>query len=250
MSAFEWRPLADEIARWRERGLALRLWLRDDDASQPTPALERLIAVSRRHERPLLLAVIPARAGPALAARLAHEHLILPCQHGFAHVNHAPAGEKKSELGAHRPLDMVLAELAAGRDRMRTLFGARTAPILVPPWNRIAPALVDALPQLGFAALSCFGPAVSRPPPLQIINCDLDIINWRGGRVSFPPAELTRQLVAQLADARGRGGASVGVLLHHLIHDENAWIWLDGLCAQLHDTAIAWSPSLAPTTKT
>ena len=36
-------PLLDEIDRRQNTGRPLRLWLRDDDAVEPTPALERLL---------------------------------------------------------------------------------------------------------------------------------------------------------------------------------------------------------------
>ena len=243
MSAGEWQGLTEEIARWREARLPLRLWLRDDDAIAPTPALERLIALARRHRVPILLAVIPALAGPALAARLAEEPLLSPCQHGVAHVNHAGAGDKKAELGARRPLDAVLAELAAGRGRMRARFGPRALPVLVPPWNRVAREVVDRLPGLGFAALSAFGPPlVAAPPGLASINCHLDIVNWREDRASFPQAVLTARLATLLGEARMRGGGPVGILLHHLVHDENAWTWLDKLCARVGaETDDAWA---------
>ena len=52
---------------------------------------------------------------------------------------------------------LVLGELGTGRMALERLFGARPLPVLVPPWNRIAPALVPTLPEIGFAGLSTFG---------------------------------------------------------------------------------------------
>jgi hypothetical protein len=52
---------------------------------------------------PLALAVIPADAEPALNERIAGLPGLAILQHGYAHQNHAPATEKKQELGPHRP---------------------------------------------------------------------------------------------------------------------------------------------------
>ena len=71
-----WQPLVGELQRWRQAGRAADLWLRDDDAVEPTAALDRLLALAGRHSIPLTLAVIPAHAGEALAVRLSGEPLV------------------------------------------------------------------------------------------------------------------------------------------------------------------------------
>ena len=80
-----------------------------------------------------------------------------PVVHGWSHENHAPDGQKKQELGPHRPLEAVLGELARGFETIAGLFGDRMAPVLVPPWNRIDIALIPHLAAVGFRALSTFG---------------------------------------------------------------------------------------------
>ena len=247
MTGEGWDTLRRELDLWQAQGMTARLWLRDDDAVAPTPALERLIALARRWQAPALLAVIPVLATPQLAELLADEPLITPCQHGYAHANHAGLREKKCELGAQRPLAKVMDDLRRGKDRLAALFGAPALPLLVPPWNRIAPDVTAALPSLGFKILSAFGPQSAAPPPrLAQINCDLDIIDWHSGRGCVPPAALNARFAAVLAEARARGGAPVGVLTHHLVHDAVAWSYLDTLmeCIELH-TAARWLPVFA-----
>ena len=241
-----WPALHHELDQWQAQGLTARLWLRDDDASALTPALEQLISLARRWQAPVLLAVIPALAQPALVQRLVNEPLVTPCQHGYAHINHAPEGEKKCELGAHRTPADVLAGLAAGRARLAQLFGARVAPVLVPPWNRIAPGLVPQLPGIGFAALSTFGPDKGAGVPgLERINCDLDVIDWHNGRRGVAPALLNARLLGLLASARAAGGAPVGILAHHLVHDAAAWDWLETVLAHTHShPAVQWQQAL------
>ena len=111
----KWHWLAEQISR---AGPRTRFWLRDDDAVAPTPALDHLLHVTERHHVPVALAIIPALAGQALVTRLEESRMACPVVHGWAHCNHAPDGSKKQELGLHRPLAVVLEELAGARQRM------------------------------------------------------------------------------------------------------------------------------------
>ena len=122
-----WRPLSAELDRWKRAGRVAELWLRDDDAVQPTAALDRLLDLTARHAIPALLAVIPAHAGEPLAARLAPEPGIAVAVHGWAHENHAPDGEKKQELGPHRAGRFVLGELARAKAVIDRLFAGQAA---------------------------------------------------------------------------------------------------------------------------
>ncbi len=45
-------PLYRELQRWRDAGRVARLWLRDDDAIEPTAALERLLAETKNYGIP------------------------------------------------------------------------------------------------------------------------------------------------------------------------------------------------------
>jgi peptidoglycan/xylan/chitin deacetylase (PgdA/CDA1 family) len=211
------RSLRGEIARRADIGKPLRLWLRDDDAIEPTAALDRLLALTAKHRVPVLFAVIPALTGEALSRRLADEGHVSVAVHGWSHQNHASSGEKNQELGIHRPSEQVLAELRAGLKILSTLHAGRFVPMLVPPWNRIAPAVVAGLPDLGFAALSVFGP--EKPAPLKVLNTHVDIIDWRGTRGGRPVAEVIANLIGVSQSHAG----PIGVLTHHLVHDSAAW---------------------------
>jgi hypothetical protein len=225
-----WRAFEDEVARSRDAGRAAELWWRDDDAADAGSALDRLLSVQHETQVPLALAVVPATATQALAARLVDESGVDVLQHGYAHTNHAPAGEKKMELGAHRPAMLVLGDLGTGWMALERLFGARALPVLVPPWNRIAPLLVPTLPEIGFRGLSTFG-ARSRIEPVKgllQVNTHLDLMDWRGHR-GFVGEDAA---LATLVRALGAGritGEPVGVLSHHLAMDEGAWDFLRSL---------------------
>ncbi|MEE9209028.1 MAG: hypothetical protein V3U23_01150 [Kiloniellales bacterium] len=234
-----WRNLSEELDAWAAAGRVATLWWRDDDAVEPGPALARLLALASARDLPLGLAVIPARASEALAEWLktdpARATLL---QHGYAHRSHAADSEKKAELGAQRPANVVLEELARGWGRMTALFGETWAPILVPPWNRIAERLVPELAGLGFRGLSTLGPrAAAEPAPgLVQVNTHLDIMHWPPPRGFLGEAESLEFLVAQLR-ARRRGEADAaeptGLLTHHAAHDAAAWAFLEALLDRL-----------------
>ncbi|WP_448950310.1 glycosyltransferase [Labrys neptuniae] len=222
-----WTRLDEAIAARHE----LRLWWRDDDAVAATPALDRLLALARRHGLPLSLAVIPATVSASLPEALAGESDIDILVHGYAHANHAPDGAKKQELG-YRPPAEVLAELGRGLAALRSRFGARCLPVLVPPWNRIDPALIGGLAAEGFHGLSVAGERqASRLDDLTVVNTHLDPIAWKqGGGLLDPELVLSRFTDMLEADE------PLGILTHHLVHDAWLWEFLDKLfdCLKQH----------------
>ncbi|MEK7687844.1 MAG: polysaccharide deacetylase family protein [Pseudomonadota bacterium] len=224
-----WQALDLELEQWRAAGRTAELWWRDDDAADSGPDLDRLLALHRETAVPLALAIVPAHATVALAARLATEPGVDLLQHGYAHVNHAAPGEgKKIELGPHRPAMIVLGELGTGWLALERLFGNRPLSVMVPPWNRIAPALVPTLPEIGFTGLSTFG-ARPRAQPVRglcQINAHVDLIDWKGERAFFGEATCLAVLVASLARSRIESGEPVGILSHHLAMDGGAWDFL------------------------
>lgn len=208
-------------------GRMVQLWLRDDDAIKPTPALSQLLDLSKRWDAPLTIAAIPAHATTALAELLQELPLISVAVHGWDHMNHAPASEKKQELGLHRGEATVLARLAEGLERITTLFGDRAVPLLVPPWNRIAQPLLGHLTSLGYEALSVFGPEKAETP-IRLVNTHVDVIDWKGSRGGRPMDVLYAEAAARL-DAGTTRDASLGILTHHLVHDDAVWEFLDDL---------------------
>lgn len=243
MAEDSWRALAAELARWCDAGRVADLWLRDDDAVEPTPALERLLALAARHAVPVTLAVIPAFTGAALADRLAAAPEVEVTVHGWSHENFAPPREKKQELGAHRPAGDVLDLLEEGLARLRQLHGPRLVPVLVPPWNRIDTALVPRLGGIGYRALSVFGP--ERALGLPAVNTHVDVMDWRGTRGGRDSAALVADIVARLRaiERPGAGaGGTLGLLTHHLVHDETVWRFLEGLFVRTADhPACRWA---------
>lgn len=242
MTQAPWHLLTRELDQWQAAGRQLRLWLRDDDTVSPSPALARLSDIVERHGATVLLAVIPMEAELGLAKALRAMPTLLPCQHGVWHRNHAPIGAKKSEFGATRPAEVVDAEIASGRDRLRDLLGSAQLPIFVPPWNRIDPGHAARLGALGFAGLSCFRnyrhSAAGGP---HLLNTHIDVMDWQRGRIGRSHDDLLSGIVSFLAGERETANdvsSELGLLLHHRDHDDTAWSFLDGILATAAHPAV------------
>lgn len=229
--------LARELDLWAAQRRRATLWLRDDDACSDSPALARLLALARTHAVPVAIAAIPAALEPTLAPALEGCDEATVVQHGFAHRNHAPAGERSAELYDGRDTSLCIDELCRGRARLAGAFGERFLPILVPPWNRAGEKLVLRLAAAGYTGLSRFGHRDAREaaPGLPQVNTHVDPIAWRRDRRFIGEDEALSRVVAHLR-ARREGDDDAdeptGVLTHHLAFDDAAWDFVDALLAR------------------
>jgi predicted glycosyltransferase len=230
-----WDALDSALAQFADAGRPVPFWWRDDDAVAHTPQLDRLLALAGRLELPLALAVIPASLQGSLVERLADEPLAAVLVHGLSHANHAPPGHKKAEFGRHRSLGQLAGDAAQGLGSVRAAFAGGAMPVFVPPWNRLTPELPALLPGLGFAGLSTFGERRASVPGLTHVNTHIDPIDWRHGRGLRPPEALVAE-VARIIQASA-GGANragpIGLLTHHLVHDEATWAFCEELLGRL-----------------
>ena len=232
-----WDNLSNELDAWAATGKTAEFWWRDDDAIDATPALDRLLSLRRDLDVPLALAVIPANARPMLAASLRGESDIDILQHGYAHINHRPDGEKKAELRADRELWDIARELAEGRGCMIRLFGDDGwQGVMVPPWNRIDPSFLPHLAKSGFRGLSTFKPRqqLSAAPGVSQINTHVDLMFWRPNPIFRGPSACVADICTHLA-AKRSGHADntepTGVLSHHNVMNIEAWDFLADLFA-------------------
>jgi hypothetical protein len=227
--AASWTALEREFDAWAAASRVATLWWRDDDATRPGPALDRLLAL--RRDLPLAIAAIPAGAEARLARRLTGERGVDVIQHGYSHTNHAPPCAKKSELPGNHPLAATLRRLTHGRRRLAHLFGRRFAPVLAPPWNRIDRTIARSVGRAGLRAISGFG--APRPAAgIMQINTHLDPIDWRGNRGFIGEAAALHILVSHLRQRRRGGGNPAlpsGLLTHHRDNDAAVWRFLETL---------------------
>ena len=239
-----WSVLARELDAWQALGRRATLWWRDDDACRHSPALQRLLDIAQRCDVPVTLAAIPDTTDASLVEAVAGSERVTVVQHGYAHVNHAPAGERSAELGAHRALAVRLDELRRGRKALERLFGNRFAAILVPPWNRIDAAMLPALHDVALRGISCFGPRASASPQpgLLQVNAHVDPIAWRRDRAFIGSDAAVDRLATHLRARRlGEVDADepTGLLTHHVVFTDPAWDFVGELCARTrrHDAA-------------
>jgi hypothetical protein len=234
LSAQAWRWLERELDRWADDGRRAQFWWRDDDASAAGEKFDRLASSSSERQLSLAIAVIPARLETGLADSLREHVAIRVLQHGFAHRNHAAAGQRKLELGGRYTGEEILADLRCGFDLLRAGFGPRFVPVLVPPWNRLRADIVGDLVEIGFIGLSVMKArreACPAPGLLQV-NAHLDPVDWRrgGGFLGVYPAIaiLVQHLSAKRLGYRD-ANEPTGILSHHLVQNDTVWQFLDEL---------------------
>ena len=238
-----WDGLSQELDLWARRGRTARFWWRDDDATGDSPALRRLLALKDHCGIPLAIAVVPSGLRDDLEYRLDGSPDIRVLQHGWDHANHAAPGRPKAELAQGRDPGAVEAELREGTQRLRDCFGARFLPVLVPPFNALAHSLAGAVTAAGFSFVSVEGDFAG--PSLPCRNVQVDPIDWHR-RQAKEPALLVRQALGALRLRRFgllAAGSPIGIVTHHLQHDERIWDSAGELLGRLSKhPAAAFSP--------
>ncbi len=223
-------PELEALLAARDR--PLRLWWRDDDAGRAAPALDRLLDLSARHNAPVALAVVPQWLESACAERIKRCTRVSVLQHGVAHHDRAAPGERKIELGGAVALDALARAVMDGRERLTGTFGGLFLPVMVPPWNRIAPAVLGALPDWGFVGWSGWRATPPDHAGLRRVDAHLDAIDWRAGRRTRSADELWTDLVGLL---RAGVREPIGLLTHHLVAGDEGFGALDRLLGVVQD---------------
>lgn len=235
--------LRAELDHWRASRRTARVWIRDDDAVETTPQLDRFIGLLERQQAPALFAVIPSHLQANLVPALTSHDGLFACVHGWAHANHARPDSKTCEYGPERRLQDVDRELTRGREIVLSGFGARAVDMFVPPWNRIDTRWLPRVAAAGFAAISTHGERLiaDASSGLCVRNAHVDIMDWRGGRVGRPLNHVARTLADELCRSRMGAGHPVALLTHHLVHDERANAVLEEILALLStNSAVEW----------
>ncbi len=231
--------LTGELKNWEQHGKQPRLFLRDDDAVDVSPALVELCNLSENSNIPLLLAVIPGLASDRLGAFVSDHPLLTPAVHGYYHRNHAPEGGKKCEFGDERNYCDILEELTTGRQILCDLFEDKISSLFVPPWNRIGEKGVEACHAAGFSGISGFGWKKRNSAPIKA-NTHLDVIDWEHDKAAKTTDEIIDELVLNLQMARQNNFAPVGVLTHHLVHNSLTWEALERFIVIVNELGFRW----------
>ncbi len=218
--------LARELELWQAQEQRPQIWWRDDDAVKAGAELARLEKLAGQYSFPVTLAVIPQFADQNLSDFVRQSSFLNVATHGYGHHNHAAAMQKKTELTEnlpHRDVSHVWQELIQARNIIRNLFDEDAGAILVPPWNRISLPVLGGLDQCGFKLLSTFGER-KLPSSMPQINCHVDLMDWKPLRRGKPVEYVLAELVDALEKARFGDFWPVGILSHHLVHDDTAWM--------------------------
>jgi predicted glycosyltransferase len=195
-----------------------RLFFRDDDCGWSDDRLLLLLDIFADFSIPVDLAAIPAVLNPAFAQKLsrrmtAHPERLRIHQHGYAHLNHEPAG-KKCEFGHARDYVAQRSDIENGQRRLGELLETEPDPIFTPPWNRCTAVTARCLAELGFQVLSRDSHAV----PLEGAGLlELPIaVDWFAHRKKV---RLDRMEWGELLAAKLESEASIGIMLHHAVMD-------------------------------
>jgi hypothetical protein len=249
MTAGPWDEARRELDLWAARALTARFWVRDDDACEMSERLPRLHELAGKHDITIGLAVIPGKLDSNLIDYLAGgAPRFLPMCHGWKHINYGP-WNKPAEFGRDRPLARLIEDAERAFKVFCRHFG-KTPPIFVPPFNRISHSLTSVLPSIGFVAVSAISNALdrtllrlrsrlawslavnlARPSAFPRIDVHIDPIDWRSRTVMDKKA-ICNALVLQLRGRRNAGAGAarpIGLLTHHLVHDEPIWQVCDEL---------------------
>lgn len=215
-----------ELARWEALGETPRLWWRDDDAGDAGAALERLLRAAAG--LPLSLAVVPHGATAALARRLTGEARITVSQHGVDHRNHREPGSPAGEYPPGLAITRMAEHIRQGEQYLRRcgIFPR----FYTPAWNRIDGMLAEALPLAGFHDLSGWNEEESNCcAGLNRLDVHIGLLRWRGGARFRGERRILDDLRRQLELRRTEREFErpIGLLTHHLDHDEAAWNFLD-----------------------
>jgi hypothetical protein len=219
-----WTRFEAELARRRAAGQQVACWWRDDDAAAVLPPLKQLLALSKKKQIPLALAVIPEAAESELFRLLPAQVSVL--QHGTDHRNRAAAGEKKTEYPAAEPIEQALARISDGLGTLQKLAGRKLFPVLAPPWNRVRKDLLKKLPAIGVRGISAYGvrPSADPAPELRQVNTHVDLVAWRQGKRFIGEEQALAKALEHLGNDE-----PLGWLSHHAVQDAAAWEFLERL---------------------
>ena len=227
--------------RSRQGQSPIPVFFRADDIGVPSDNFSRMMALFKKKEAPLCLAVVPAWLTPerwTAIAKLCDRGASLWCwhQHGWKHMNHEISG-KKNEFGPARSEAHICADVSRGKERLQDIMGPAFSPYFTPPWNRCSPSTINILKDLGFQALSGSRTSEPKPDSLQNIAVNVDLHTRKEPDSLSCLSGLTDEI-----EQAARSGC-IGIMLHHQRMNEQAFTLLDNLLE-----IISRQPLLGPVT--
>lgn len=237
-----WQPLVDELNLWKPTGRTPPFWWRDDDATADTPQLRTMLSIGAGF--PIALAVIPRLSDDSLPALLANYPNVSVVQHGWRHKKHFfEELHYPAEYPYQRRSEKVYEELRSGKFILTEMFGDRFVPSFAPPYHIFCSDFVVILEALGFTGFSVTGQHADAPRRrLRSFYLHVSPINFG----ATPPTlgntvDIIANLVAELSWRRTSGDTTpVGLLTHHLVHDNAINTFLHELLTILSNHPVSW----------
>lgn len=213
-----WEKLQHEV-----RVRAVQLWLRDDDACRNSAQLQRLIEITE--DIPISLAVIPGRLETSLVDTLKSRDNISVLQHGYRHENHDGEAQQRCEFPDTNLKLQIINDLSQGMAILEDAFGPQFNRVFVPPWNRFSSKWLDVLPQYGYEGFSAHY-SYGDNGPVQTHHVHVDILarpqqQYRGDQHVIGEELLSKHI--------GHHTSPIGIMTHHMAHDEACWAFLEKL---------------------
>lgn len=186
--------------------------------------LRRLVEQARRADIPLSLSVIPTLLSPELCKWVNRYTSVTVLQHGTDHCD-AGGGVGPTQFDPQEAPHAIARRLVEGWTALSGFH--RRLPVYVPPWHDLTPNTAAAAAMAGLESISAWG----APAAQGRVDVHLDLMRWRG-----PPrfagsqrvlGRLTRELRKRRVQRRWQ--EPIGLLTHHLVHDDAAWRFLDTL---------------------
>ena len=230
-----------ELARWEREDQKAVLWWRDDDARVRTPELELLLVLSETHQAPVTLSVLPTDQAEGLAPLLRGSPLATVVQYGVDGQDRGGMGPP-AEFPEAWPMERIVERLAGTWQKLSALPGAYKA--FVPAWNAVHPELASSLTYHGYQGVSASGQfaACAHPPRLDV---HVDVLHGRDGPRFRGPDAVFEAFGRELSLRRRLGlwDQPIGILTHHMAHDEGAWRFLGRFLAMTSShPALTWAP--------
>ena len=215
-----------------DSGQPVSVFFRADDVAVPGMNFNRMMALFAKYGVPLALAIVPAWLTHDRWEYLKGFEKNNPfrwCwhQHGWRHVNHEVVG-KKQEFGDTRSMAEITRDLTRGKWRLEQIMAGAFYPVFTPPWNRCSARTLQALKELGFAAVSRSRGSKPLSPgglPDYYVNVDLHT------RKERDPAAGWNNLLDELEQAVASGYC--GIMIHHQKMNAAAFDFLEILLRTL-----------------
>lgn len=201
------------------RQTPIKVFFRDDDGGWADQRLQQLSYEFIQQDLPLDIAVIPGalseQSVDVISEILNAGDRIAIHQHGFEHKNHQVSG-RSCEFGSDRSYQQQHRDIAAGQQKLASVFSDRLCPIFTPPWNRCTSDTSAALKSLGVGYLS----RITGSAPIESTLPELPVaIDWlkKRKRVRLNTAELIEYICGLL----NTSDQVIGVMLHHEHMDQD-----------------------------